>query len=262
MPSLVAISFYASSLKGWLRGARPAQNSFPQTAGLFVARDRGSLQILGLELASEDFAYRIRASGLPPGAFAVISQDRERPKRVSDRSPLPPIKSLTHSPWSQTHRLNSEAPGFRKPRQLSTFTDSRAEPNNVRFSRGAVMNGSGGVSHQCPRFLNSVPLDNAVLCADCDVISDSPHDICLVCGSRSLFNIARIFGGKLPQERANLITQDIVEVRSRDVVLTFPKPHRPRRRATAEARQLTVVAFDDNESDEVERGVLCGPQGR
>src|SRR6516165_8902133 len=98
------------------------------------------------------------------------------------------------------------------------------------------MNGSGGVSAQRPRVLNSVPLQNAVLCAECDVVSDSPHDICLVCGSRSLFNIARIFGGKLPQERANLITQDIVEVRSRDVVLTFPKPHRPRRRATAEAR--------------------------
>jgi len=133
---------------------------------------------------------------------------------------------------------------------------------NVRFSRGAVMNGSGGVSAQRPRVLNSVPLQNAVLCAECDVVSDSPHDICLVCGSRSLFNIARIFGGKLPQERANLITQDIVEVRSRDVVLTFPKPQRLRRRATAGGRQLTVVAFDDNESDEVERGVLCRPQGR
>jgi hypothetical protein len=124
------------------------------------------------------------------------------------------------------------------------------------------MSSSGGVSLQRPRFLNSVPLQNAVLCAECDVVSDSPHDICLVCGSRSLFNIARIFGGKLPQERANLITQEIGESRSRDVVLTFPKPHRPRRRATAGSRQLTVVAFEDNERDEVERGVLRGPQGR
>ena len=86
------------------------------------------------------------------------------------------------------------------------------------------MNGSGGVSAQRPRVLNSVPLQNAVLCAECDVVSDSPHDICLVCGSRSLFNIARIFGGKLPQERANLITQEVVEASSRDVVMTFPKP--------------------------------------
>jgi hypothetical protein len=123
------------------------------------------------------------------------------------------------------------------------------------------MSGSDGVSPQRPRFLNSVPLQNAVLCAECDVVSDSPHDICLVCGSRSLFNIARIFGGKLPQRRANLITQEVVEANSRDVVLTFPKPHRPRRRA-AGSRQLPAIAFDDNESDEVERGVLRGPQGR
>jgi hypothetical protein len=124
------------------------------------------------------------------------------------------------------------------------------------------MNGSGGVSQQRHRVLNSVPLQNAVLCAECDVVSDSPHDICLVCGSRSLFNIARIFGGKLPKERANLLTHEINESWSRDVVLTFPKPHRPRRRATAGSRQLTVVAFDDNESDEAERRVLRGPQGR
>jgi hypothetical protein len=122
------------------------------------------------------------------------------------------------------------------------------------------MSGSGGVSPQRPRFLNSVPLQNAVLCAECDVVSDSPHDICLVCGSRSLFNIARIFGGKLPQKRANLIAQD--EVRSREVVLTFPKPHRLRRRASAGSRQLAIATFGNNQSDEVERGVLRGPQGR
>jgi hypothetical protein len=39
------------------------------------------------------------------------------------------------------------------------------------------------------RPLNSICLQNAVLCAECDVVSDSPHDQCLVCGSRSLFNI-------------------------------------------------------------------------
>ena len=44
------------------------------------------------------------------------------------------------------------------------------------------------------RGLNAVALQNAVLCAECDVVSDSPHDTCLVCGSRSLLNIARMFG--------------------------------------------------------------------
>jgi len=42
------------------------------------------------------------------------------------------------------------------------------------------------------RVLNAVALQNAVLCAECDVVSDSPSDTCLVCGSRSLFNIAKL----------------------------------------------------------------------
>jgi hypothetical protein len=44
------------------------------------------------------------------------------------------------------------------------------------------------------RPLNAVALQNAVLCAECDVVSDSPHDICMVCGSRSLINISRMLG--------------------------------------------------------------------
>ncbi len=80
------------------------------------------------------------------------------------------------------------------------------------------------------RVLNAVALQNAVLCAECDVVSDSPNDRCLVCGSRSLFNIARIFGGRLPQDRASL-TPEILEMTPRESVLTFPGRHRLRRKA-------------------------------
>ena len=76
MPKLAAISLCAQFPKRLAQGARPVQNSFPQTASLFVVRDRGSLQILALELASVNIPHRIRASGLPPRAFAVTSQDR------------------------------------------------------------------------------------------------------------------------------------------------------------------------------------------
>jgi hypothetical protein len=109
------------------------------------------------------------------------------------------------------------------------------------------------------RVLNAVALQNAVLCAECDVVSDSPHDQCLVCGSRSLFNIARLFGGNLPKKRACLIAREPIEITSRDVVLTFPKPHRPRRRATG-SRQLSVVALDNSEAQR-EHGMQVGPQG-
>ena len=82
------------------------------------------------------------------------------------------------------------------------------------------------------RVLNAVALQNAVLCAECDVVSDSPNDRCLVCGSRSLFNIARMFGGNLPKDRANLITSEVLEMMPRETVLTFPGVHRPRKKAT------------------------------
>ena len=86
------------------------------------------------------------------------------------------------------------------------------------------------------RVLNAVALQNAVLCADCDVVSDSPHDTCLVCGSRSLVNIARMFGGKLPKERATLVVREPIEIPTRDVVLEFPVAHTSRRRAPALSR--------------------------
>jgi len=81
------------------------------------------------------------------------------------------------------------------------------------------------------RVLNAVALQNAVLCAECDVVSDSPHDQCLVCGGRSLFNIARLFGGNLPQGRASLIASEVLETTQQEIVLSFPGRHRLRRKA-------------------------------
>jgi hypothetical protein len=82
------------------------------------------------------------------------------------------------------------------------------------------------------RCLNAVALQNAVLCAECDVVSHSPQDRCLVCGSRSLFNIAHMFGGNLPKGRASLIDTESQEMTPREIVLTFPGPHRIRKKAT------------------------------
>jgi hypothetical protein len=52
---------------------------------------------------------------------------------------------------------------------------------------------------------NAVCLQNAVLCADCEVISDSPHDVCRICGSRSLLSLSCILGGTLPTTRAQVV---------------------------------------------------------
>ena len=114
------------------------------------------------------------------------------------------------------------------------------------------------------RVLNAVALQNAVLCAECDVVSDSPHDTCLVCGSRSLVNIARIFGGELPKERAILIGQESIEIVEQKVVLAFPKALRARGKATAPSRQSIVVGDThiQQEIDEVDRAMLLWPDGR
>lgn len=53
--------------------------------------------------------------------------------------------------------------------------------------------------------VNAVYLRNAVLCAECEVISDSPHDTCRVCGSRSLMSLSCVLGGTLPMQRAKLV---------------------------------------------------------
>ena len=73
------------------------------------------------------------------------------------------------------------------------------------------------------RLLNSISLQNAVLCADCDVVSDSPHDQCLVCGSRSLLNISRLLGGMMPSERAMIIETASRPSSPPKLVLKFPK---------------------------------------
>ena len=73
------------------------------------------------------------------------------------------------------------------------------------------------------RVLNAVALQNAVLCAECDGVSDSPHDPSLVCGSRSLFNIARMFGGNLAHERASLIASEVREATQRENCAEFSR---------------------------------------
>ena len=61
--------------------------------------------------------------------------------------------------------------------------------------------------------LNTVPLLNAVLCADCEVISDSLGDVCSVCGSHSLLSLGRVLGGTVGDERAVLLPEEQSDLR-------------------------------------------------
>jgi hypothetical protein len=98
--------------------------------------------------------------------------------------------------------------------------------DSVQLMAGSEVSMNGSVVNMRAdelRPLNSISLQNAVLCTDCDVVSDSPHDYCLVCGSRSLFNISRLLGGMLPNQRATLIDSASRPLTPPKRMLKFPR---------------------------------------
>ena len=87
--------------------------------------------------------------------------------------------------------------------------------------------------HRWEPILSSVPLIEAVLCADCEIISNSGGESCEVCGSRSLLSLGRVLGGCIDGERATLVEVDPAGVRNGFTVLVNPAAanvlHRRRR---------------------------------
>ena len=70
--------------------------------------------------------------------------------------------------------------------------------------------------------LSSVPLLEAVLCADCEIISNSSGERCEICGSRSLLSLGRVLGGSVEGERATLVQVDRDTSRTGFTVLVNP----------------------------------------
>ncbi len=70
--------------------------------------------------------------------------------------------------------------------------------------------------------LNSVALLEAVLCADCEIISNSGGETCEVCGSRSLLSLGRVLGGCIEGDRATLVDADPSRFRNGFTVLVNP----------------------------------------
>jgi hypothetical protein len=69
--------------------------------------------------------------------------------------------------------------------------------------------------------LSSLPLLEAVLCADCEIISNSVGDRCEICGSPSLLSLGRVLGGSVEGPRAALV-QNGNQVRQGFTVLVNP----------------------------------------
>ncbi len=89
--------------------------------------------------------------------------------------------------------------------------------------------------------LSSVPLLEAVLCADCEIISNSGGESCEVCGSRSLLSLGRVLGGCIGHNRAVLLDAEAVRLRNSFTLLVNPNAstvlYRPRRNKTAQLNQ-------------------------
>jgi hypothetical protein len=58
--------------------------------------------------------------------------------------------------------------------------------------------------------LNLVPLQNAVLCANCEVVSDSRNGHCIVCGSPSLMNLSRVLSGSEEGDKEEETSEQMV----------------------------------------------------
>ena len=52
-----------------------------------------------------------------------------------------------------------------------------------------------------------VYLRKAVLCANCDVISEGRNGHCTACGSEALLNLSRLLGGTIYSSEFNVILQ-------------------------------------------------------
>jgi GAF domain-containing protein len=70
-----------------------------------------------------------------------------------------------------------------------------------------------------------VPLQAAVFCAECELISQNNTPYCIACGSRALLNLSRILGGSLRgQNTARLIADAELDYLVRELISTVPEP--------------------------------------
>jgi hypothetical protein len=104
--------------------------------------------------------------------------------------------------------------------------NTTAERENATMS---MMDNSESVNMD----VNVIALQHAVLCANCEVISDSVHDVCRVCGSSSLLSLSTVLGGTLPVERAQLVDAREAAPAATLFSLRRRMPHTRVRRAAA-----------------------------
>src|ERR1700729_3545400 len=73
--------------------------------------------------------------------------------------------------------------------------------------------------------VNFVPLQSAIFCVQCELISNNNKPYCLACGSHAMLGLSRVLGGSLrSQQTAHLITDSELDSLVRDLLRTVPDP--------------------------------------
>jgi GAF domain-containing protein len=76
-----------------------------------------------------------------------------------------------------------------------------------------------------PEEASFVPLQAAVFCAECELITQNNTPYCIACGSRALLNLSRVLGGSLRgQNTARLIADAELDCLVRELISTVPQP--------------------------------------
>jgi putative methionine-R-sulfoxide reductase with GAF domain len=73
--------------------------------------------------------------------------------------------------------------------------------------------------------VNFVPLQSAIFCVQCELISNNSKPYCLACGSHALLGLSRVLGGSMGgQQTAHLIIDMELNNLVRDLLRTVPNP--------------------------------------
>jgi hypothetical protein len=114
------------------------------------------------------------------------------------------------------------------------------------------------------RQIQTLPLQSAVLCLDCEIISNSPCDECPACNCRSLVSLARILGGNLLRRKRDrvegidklldaTITVELEAVKPHDLNETIDRLSRLMGSSIAEGAAIFHVDVEPSMEDSSER---------
>ena len=74
-----------------------------------------------------------------------------------------------------------------------------------------------------PKDVNFLPLQMAVFCAQCEMISQNNTPHCLACGSLAVLSLSRVLGGSLRGQQAHLIQDAELDRLVRSLLQTVPQ---------------------------------------